>query len=90
MQDAQEHHGHVVHLTLNHVESSANPYKSLSGLIGLLVLCEEDHLHPANKAVPAMCGQPQIRQLEWTVKVADRGERATSVGVSLLHYYLVW
>ena len=58
--DAQEHHGHVIHLTLNHVEPAANPYESLPGLVGLLALCKEDRLHPTNEAVPAVCGRLQI------------------------------
>ena len=57
-QDAQERRGHVVHLTLNHVESPANPYESLPGLVGLLALRKEDCLDPTNEAVPAVRGRP--------------------------------
>ena len=51
-QDAQECRGHVVHLTLNHVKSPADPYESLPGLVGLLALRKEDCLDPTNEAVP--------------------------------------
>ena len=72
------------------MSSRPRTHEPLSGLAGLLVLHKENRFHSMDEIVPAMCGRPQIGQLERTVEIADGGQWATSVRVGLLHYNLVW